>query len=100
MIENFPGIQEVALAIALDNGMINRNRSKESFLAECDNVLATRSNGDLISLEAWVQTLTPEEREELAAGEDDEIEILEAASPRDQRGEHLADIFKEIFDAC
>lgn len=94
--EKFPGIKKVALEIAYDNGIINRSFTESEFLSKVDEILG--SDGvdfvDLKRIDDWIATLTDDEIQILAVGEDVEMTALSCTF---SYPEHL-EIFNEIFE--
>lgn len=95
-IDNFPKMKEVALLIAYDNGMINREQNQWDFLNKVDEIIGADGVDltDLQSIEDWLATLSNEQLIILAAGESDEMSALEATFQRPE----LLKIFNDIFE--
>lgn len=95
-IDNFPKMKEVALLIAYDNGMINREQSQNDFLNKVDEIVGADGVDyvDLQLIEDWLVTLGNEELIILAAGESEEMKALEATFSRPE----LLEIFNDIFE--
>lgn len=100
MIDKFPFIRDTALIMAYDNGMINREQSKEEFLALCESVVGADGvyHEDLVALESWLGSLTSDERETIAAGLHEDIEELNKSCPSNAEGHPLSELFEDIFD--
>ena len=96
IIDRFPGIRRIALEIAYDNGMINRYQSQSVWLSSLDEVLGADGvdEADLRVLDEWCLTLSDEDAETLAAGEQTEMEEVAARCPRPD----LCGIFNDIFE--
>jgi hypothetical protein len=97
-IDNFPKMKEVALLIAYDNGMINRDRNQWDFLNKVDEIIGADGvdYADLQLIEDWLVTLGNEELTILAAGEHDEQAALSSRFVRPE----LLEIFNDIFERC
>lgn len=95
-IDNFPKMKEVALLIAYDNGMINREQSQNDFLNKVDEIVGADGVDytDLQLIEDWLVTLGNEQLIILAAGETEEMKALEATFSRPE----LLEIFNDIFE--
>jgi hypothetical protein len=95
-IDNFPKMKEVALLIAYDNGMINREQNQCDFLNKVDEIIGADGVDltDLQSIEDWLVTLSNEELTILAAGEHVEMVALESTFSRPE----LLEIFNDIFE--
>lgn len=96
--KEFPYITMVAQIIYLDNGKINRTHGEESFLEDLDYILGGDGvyYDDLKALDDWLSTLTKEEREILAAGEQSEMEEIQSRAPNP---DICAGLFDDIFNA-
>lgn len=94
----FPYITLVAQMIYLDNGKINRTYGAESFLEDLDNILGADGvdYGDLQLLDNWLASLTVEERDTLASGEQSEMEEIQNRAPNP---ELCAGLFDDVFNA-
>ena len=95
-IDNFPKMKEVALLIAYDNGMINREQNQNDFLNKVDLIVGADGvdRADLQLIEDWLVTLDNGQLCVLAAGEIDEMKALEASFQRPE----LLEIFNDIFE--
>jgi hypothetical protein len=95
-IDNFPKMKEVALLIAYDNGMINREQNQNDFLNKVDLVVGADGvdRADLQLIEDWLVTLSNEQLVILAAGEHDDLTALEQQFSRPE----LLKIFNDIFE--
>lgn len=95
-IDNFPKMKEVALLIAYDNGMINREQNQWDFLNKVDEIIGADGveHADLQLIEDWLVTLGNEELIILAAGEHEEMKALESKFSRPE----LLEIFNDIFE--
>lgn len=95
-IDNFPKMKEVALLIAYDNGMINREQNQNDFLNKVDEIVGADGvdRADLQLIEDWLVTLGNEQLVVLAAGESEEMKALEATFSRPE----LLEIFNDIFE--
>lgn len=92
----FLGIRKVALEIAYDNGMINRDSSEETFLMRVDEILGADGvdYADLKLVDDWILTLTDVQVVTLAAGEREDMEVLEKKFSRPELLKILDDIFE------
>lgn len=92
----FLGIRKVALEIAYDNGMINRDSPEETFLMRVDEILGADGVdfADLRLVDDWILTLTDEEVSTLAAGEREDMDVLEQKFSRPELLRLLDDIFE------
>lgn len=61
-IDNFPKMKGVALLIAYDNGMINREQNQWDFLNKVDEIIGAEGvdQVDLQLIEDWLVTLSNE----------------------------------------
>lgn len=83
-IDRFPHIRSFALEIAYDNGMINVAHPEDCFLAECDAIMGADGmyDEDHARLDDWLATLSQDELETLAAGEETEMNTIRERCPR------------------
>lgn len=97
-VDKFQGIRKVALAIGYDNGVINREFQEPDYLLAVEAVLGAEGvyEDELTVLDTWINTLTPEEVETLACGEEDDMRALEQRCPEPM----LCGIFLSIFEEC
>ena len=95
--KEFPHITMIAQTIYLDNGKINRHHGEESFLEDLDCILGADGvyYADLKALDDWLSTLTEEERETLADGEQSEMEEIQSRAPNP---DICAGLFDDIFN--
>lgn len=95
-IDNFPKMKEVALLIAYDNGMINREQNQNDFLNKVDEIVGADGvdRADLQLIEDWLVTLGNEQLIILAAGEHVEMVALQSTFSRPE----LLEIFNDIFE--
>lgn len=96
-LDKFPYIKEVALSMAYSNDMINRQEPEHLFVDGQDSVLASVDEDDLLQLDAWIGTLSREQRETLADGEETEVKELAAAGPQGPEGP-VSNIFNDMFE--
>lgn len=96
VIEEFAGIKRVALEIAYDNGLINRNCTERNWLDSLDPVLGADGvdHADLAVLDVWCMTLTDEEVIDLACGEQDDMKAVAEQCPNPE----LVGLFEDIFN--
>lgn len=90
----YPGIQNVALKIAYDNGMINRNVAEDEWLRTLNPVMQKYTTEDLKLISDFCDELTDDEQLSLAAGEATEIYEVGRAFIKPE----LLHIFTEIFE--
>ncbi|ANJ20747.1 hypothetical protein HYO99_gp13 [Roseobacter phage RD-1410W1-01] len=93
--ETMPTILRVALLIAYDNGMVNRNESEDDFVGTTASILGEVPLIELIKLEAFLKTLNPIQLNIIAAGEDTESKALLADAPNPEFADTL---FNRIFE--
>jgi hypothetical protein len=101
-IQKYPNICDIAVRMALDNGCVNRSEPIEKFFETCDEVLASADVSDLLWLERWLDTLTEEQADILADGEESEKNALCAQAPRvggdEPNGPLTTKLFDDIFE--
>lgn len=76
-ISHYPGIKKVALEIAYDNGMINRNVPEVQWLSSLDPIIKDFSVEKLAALDKFCSSLSDDEVDILATGEDTEMRFVE-----------------------
>ncbi len=92
----YDAIHRTLLAISLDNGGINRDRSEEQQKLEASEWLdKVKQDNDLNAYEAWLGTKTEEEIETLANGEFHDIEAMMHEAPKGL-DDFLNDYFEEV----
>lgn len=94
----YPGIYRAALAIAIDNGGINRWRSKENMQGEYSTWLRQQHQQNAEFLKAasdWLAALSEEDLETVACGEHTEAEALLKNAPA-KTGDLLNSYFDEV----
>ena len=93
------GIRHAALAIAYDNGMINRECSETEFLHRCDSVVGADGvdYADLVKMDTFLRTLTDEQMDELCAGEETEQSVVLSLYEGDR--EQLNGFLNDLFEA-
>lgn len=96
-IDSFPNIKAVALVVALDNDLINRERTEEKFFEDCNGWVASYDNADLVALEEWIGGLSEEDRETLACGEHSDMKKVEESCPRNSDGLALSTMFDDFL---
>jgi hypothetical protein len=85
--------------MAMDNGCINREEPVTKFYETCDTVLGDKDDMELFRLTVWLGTLSEEELDTLADGEESEVNELRARSPKGgPDNAPLANIFDDIFE--
>lgn len=93
-IEAFPGIKAAALAIAYDNGKINRFETQEDFLKRVGAVLVKYSPKTVEEINAWLVSLSEAEIDVYCTGESSEIEEMnDEGAP-----EKAMDLMEAIFE--
>ena len=101
LIHKYPNIRDVATRMALDNGVVNRQEPVADFYTSCDPVLASCDEADLKALEMWLDTMTEEQADTLADGEEKEREQLLQTCPQvggDPASPPIAKLFDDIFE--
>lgn len=93
-IDRWPGIRAVALLIAYDNGMINRQSPEKAWLESLSPRLYLVSDFDLGVLDAWCLALSDSDRETFASGEFEAMVQVALTCPRPE----LTNLFDGIFD--
>jgi hypothetical protein len=101
-INCFPLIEQAAIEMAYDNGMVDRKHSEERFREKIYwPVIASADRSDLQKLERYLRSLTSEERHLLIDGEETEVQEMRerTGAPRGgPDGEYLDKIFDDMFD--
>lgn len=78
----FEGIRKAALAIAYDNGMINRLEPEGEFILKLEALLKLPEfAGDAVIINAWLESLSPENLETLCNGEHEESMKISVGGP-------------------
>lgn len=92
-----PNLKEVCVAMACANGGINRDRSEAAFLRAAERIVFAIANApeDMAAIEAWLSTLTEEQRNTLADGEYTEGQQLLSQAPC---GPFLDGILNRVFE--
>lgn len=93
----YPGIQRAALEIALDNGGINRFRSKKQQSREFERWIAKQPADILPAIDAWLSCLSDKDLNTLCCGGEGEPEteaIRQFAPPFTEQ--LLNDYFDEV----
>lgn len=82
-IDQFPTVRKAAMLIALDNGLINRFCSEESWINKVEAAIFADGvpQQDVQSLETFLLTLSEEDLETLCCGEHMEMVAVEANAP-------------------
>jgi len=82
MREAYPNIHRAALAIAIDNGGLNRWRSEKQIHKEIAAWLAKQPDDLLKPIDEWLGRLSQEQFEMACSGaEDDAVALLSTAPP-------------------
>jgi hypothetical protein len=97
ILDSYPKIQEAVLAIAYDNGLINREQSKERLLSECNLAIlfAEVNQNDLSRIDRQLSELTPEQFETICIGDTVEAGILVS----DHKLEDAHNLLDYLFEA-
>ena len=97
IIDTYPGIKRIALLIAYDNGLVNAFCPEEEWLSGLDDVMGAEGvdQSDLVKLDAWCVTLTDEEAETLAYGEQKDTQAIIMKCPQPE----LCGLFDDIFES-
>jgi hypothetical protein len=100
-MEKYPNIAEVTLSVATSNGILNRLTTNEAILAAATTALEADGvyTGDVAKLEEWLGTLTKEQKETLADGEEEEMYDLIDNSPTGEAGYPVGELVEDIYDA-
>lgn len=100
MIDQFPNIKELFLKMGYANGMINREQPLEDFLASCEEVIGADGvyHDDLVNFENWLATLSREDQETLADGDETEAEILAISCPLNHEGFKMIRLLDDLFE--
>lgn len=101
-IEKWPGLKKAALEIAYDNGMINRCSPEDDWLRSLDPVLGAEGvyDADLERWSDWLLTLSEDDLQTVAAGEETEMHAIMANAPPSESGEGGLDgLLNDIFEA-
>lgn len=78
----YPGIYKAALLIALDNGGINRARSRDRQKREFERWLPSQPADIFPAIDEWLSSLSDDDLEIVCCGGDDEQdEIMKSAPP-------------------
>lgn len=100
-IQEYPNICDIATRMAMDNGCINREETTADFYALCEPVIGDTGvyHDDLLRLDDWIATLSADEKDILADGEETEMKELVAKSPTGGPDHTpMASIFSDIFE--
>ena len=90
----YPGIAAACLAIALDNGGINRTRGAKKWRADYRRWIAKR-DGNLAEIDAWLAALSHDALEMVCAGGQDEPETIAAKADAPP---FMDDLLNDYFD--
>lgn len=103
IINQYPNIKKAALEIAYDNGIINRLTAEDDWLLSLDEVMAGYDQADLVSFDMWLGTLSDEDFNVVATGDQDEAENIEKTFTVPYGGpdnQPLTRMLEDIFDFC
>lgn len=95
--EAFPNITKVALEIAYDNGKINRDEPVEVFYEKLEDLFGQDGvdYADLKAMDDWIATLTEEQQNDLAAGEESDVIKIQQTAPDPVKVEGF---FNDVFE--
>jgi len=96
----FPTIKKAALAIAYDNGMINRFEPEEKYLDACLSVIGAEGvyEEDIIALEEFLSGLSETDFNNVCYGDSVDMEAVEAQAPKNSDGHALTGILEDFFN--
>lgn len=91
-IDKYPWIREVVLNIEYDIGGINIMRSEQDALEQAEESLFADGvdEYDVMQLDRWLGSLTKDQRETFAGGEQGEMDAIAALSPLGSEGEMVS----------
>lgn len=94
-MSQFPNIEKACLAVALDNGGINRFRSVDKQRREYAKWLAQQDYPNLAEIDQWLGTLSKDDLETVCVGGQDEpgTIAIRASAPA-----FLDDLLNSYFD--
>jgi len=90
-----PGLKRACLAIAYDNGMVNRSEGEDLWLRRTDEMLLEAPILLTLEAETWLNELDDEQMLVLCAGEATEAAALMRGSPNPRYVDHLLNC---VFD--
>ncbi len=93
-------LRQQVVAIALAVGAINSHEPVEEALERAEEALGAEgvATADVEALDAWLASLTQEQRDVLADGEEDEIAAIEAESPMGESGYRVAALLYDVWE--
>lgn len=102
LIESYPHLRNALVELCACNGGINRERAEEEFLRATDPIIGADGvdHEDLVSMDAFIATLTEEERSTLVDGEEQDTAALIARAEARclGLGAKLDALLNEIFE--
>lgn len=100
-MEQHPHIQNVVVTMAQAHGMLNRYEPVKDILETAATCFQADGvdTADVEALEAWLHTLTYDQVETLADGEEEEMSALMADSPVGSEGMCVAQLFDDVWTA-
>jgi len=81
-LDKYPGITRAALLVALDNGGINRDRSREDFESALQFFLGDRTEDNLPEIDRWLAGLSDDDLDTACCGEETEMLEFLKQSPK------------------
>lgn len=102
-IDQFPTVRKAAMLIALDNGLINRFCSEETWIGKVEGAIFADGvpQHDVRMLENFLLTLSEEDLETLCCGEHSEMVAVEANAPMSvvEPDMKVTRLLNDIFEA-
>lgn len=93
--DRYPGIKRAVLAIAYDNGGINRYRTEKDMLRELESFLVRQPSEILPDIDRWLASLSDDDLQTVCCGEhDDQLALTKTAPPFTHQ--LLNDYFDEV----
>ena len=99
-LNDFPFIKQAALEMAHDSGMIDREHTEENFFNGVEACIYADGvyEPDLVILNDWLSSLSPEDFTTVVCGEQSEMKEIAKGSPKTDYGVPLVDLFDDIFN--
>lgn len=98
----YPNIEDTIVSMAACNGALNRTTTSKQVITRCMGSLQADGvpTEDVIKLEAWLGTLTEEQKLTLVDGEHQEQAAIVATSPRSVTDEGwVGDLLEDAWEA-
>ncbi len=95
-ITTYPAIRAAAVAIAYDNGMVNRDCTEANFLARASKALDGLTTDDLIGIDITLASLPQHQLETLCSGEEQEQRAILAGR---SYATQIHQLLENFFDA-